>query len=138
MPRVTRWFVRLSFLYLVGALIIGLGLAARRLGWGPTIVARFSPVYFHFFMLGWATQLIFGVAHWMFPNYSPEAPRGREALVWTTLVTVNVGLLLRAIAEPLLGRGPVWGWLLVFAALLQWVGILTFVWNSWPRVRPRR
>ncbi len=138
MPRVTRWFVRLSFLYLVGALLIGFGLAVRRMGWGPVMLARLSPVYFHFFMLGWATQLIFGVAHWMFPNYAPDAPRGREILVWFTLVSVNVGLLLRAFAEPLVGQGIFWGWLVVVAAVLQWAGIMTFVWNTWPRVRPRR
>ncbi len=138
MPRVTRWFVRLSLLYLVGALLVGLGLAARQMGWGPSWIARWSPVYFHFFMLGWATQLIFGVAHWMFPNYTPEAPRGNEGLVWFALISVNVGLVLRAVAEPLLGRGPLWGWALVVAAVLQWAGIIAFVWNTWPRVRPRR
>lgn len=138
MPLVTRWFVRLSFLYLVAALIVGIGLAARHVGWTASWVARLSPTYFHFFMLGWVTQLIFGVAHWMFPNYAPDAPRGREGLVWGALVGVNGGLILRALAEPLVGKAAVWGWVLVLSALLQWFGVVAFVWNTWPRVRPRR
>ncbi len=138
MPRVTRWFVRLSFLYLTFALLIGLGLVAQRAGWNAPSVALLSPVYFHFFMVGWVTQLIFGVAHWMFPNYSQEAPRGREGLVWTALVTLNVGLLLRAVAEPMTGQGGIWGGLLVLSALLQWIGAFCFIINTWPRVRPRR
>ncbi len=138
MPRVTRWFVRLSFLYLGAALLIGVGLAAHRLGGSPPWVTRWSPTYFHFFMLGWVSQLIFGVAHWMFPNYSPQAPRGNEALIWAALVLVNVGLVLRAVAEPFASHGGVWGWLLVLSALFQWVGVTCFVVNTWPRVRPRR
>jgi hypothetical protein len=89
-------------------------------------------------MVGWVTQLIFGVAHWMFPNYSQESPRGHEGLVWTTLVTLNVGLVLRALAEPMAGRGGLWGEALVLSALLQWIGIMCFIVNTWPRVRPRR
>jgi hypothetical protein len=34
------------------------------------------PVYLHLFMIGWVTQMIFGVAYWMFPRVSKENPRG--------------------------------------------------------------
>lgn len=51
-------------------------------------------------MVGWVTQMIIGVAFWMFPKYTRERPRGSEALAWITYVLLNVGLLLRAIAEP--------------------------------------
>ncbi len=138
MPTVTRWFVKLSFIYLVLALLIGVGLVAQGLGWIGGRMALLSPVYFHFFMVGWVTQFIFGVAHWMLPNYSAQAPRGRESLIWGTLVTVNAGLILRALAEPFMGQGGIWGWMLVLSALLQWTGVMLFIINTWPRVRPRR
>lgn len=37
----------------------------------------------------------------MFPKYSNQLPRGHEALGWITYTMLNIGLILRAIAEPL-------------------------------------
>ncbi len=48
-------------------------------------------------MLGWATQLIGGVALWMFPPLSREQPRGDERLGWFAYGALNGGLLLRAV-----------------------------------------
>ncbi len=140
MPTVTRWFVKLSLIYLVLALVVGLGLVMQRVVGGPDWLALLSPAYFHLFMVGWVTQLIFGVAHWMFPNYSKEAPRGREELIWAALIALNTGLVLRVLAEPLAVRevGGFWGIVLVVSATLQWVGVVLFSINTWPRVRPRR
>ena len=95
------------------------------------------PTYVHLLVVGWLTQLIFGVAYWMFPRYSAERPRGSERLSWITFALLNLGLLLRAIAEPwhaLAGRGA---GLLVGSAVLQVLAGWTFVWNTWPRIRER-
>jgi hypothetical protein len=52
---------------------------------------------------------------------------------------LNSGLLLRVVAEPLqtLRSTRLLGWLLVAAALLQWLGGIAFVLNTWPRVKER-
>lgn len=94
-------------------------------------------MYFHLLTFGWLTQLIFGIALWMFPKYSPTTPRGPEWLGWSTFALLNTGLILRMIFEPWNGMAasPLTGWMLVIAALLQWLAGVTFVANTWKRVR---
>ena len=90
-------------------------------------------------MFGWLTQLIFGVVFWMFPKYSADQPRGSNLLGWWTYGLLNAGLVLRAIAEPFnsLSPGPTSGWLLVAAALIQFLAGLAFVTNTWSRVKEK-
>lgn len=138
MPPLTRWFVKTALVYLVAALGLGVALAGGRLGALPAPGAL-APVYFHLFMVGWVTQLIFGVSLWMFPRDSRERPRGSPVLGWTVFATLNLGLLLRVAAEPLAvpGAGPAWGRLLVLSAALQWLGGALYAVAVWPRVRER-
>src|SRR5574338_500029 len=100
MPPLTRWFVKTSFVYLILALVTGLLLMMQStFKW--IMPSGFFPIYVHLFVLGWLTQLIFGVVYWMFPKYSNEKPRGSEALGWWTYALLNIGLLVRTIAEPI-------------------------------------
>ena len=139
MPLVTRFFVRSGLLYLVAALFVGLLLVSQAPLGLPSWVAILTPVYFHLFLVGWVTQLIIGVAYWMFPKWRRARPRGSDLLAWACYGLLNLGLLIRVIAEPLqsLRPTPLWGWLLVLAALLQWLGGLALVLNTWPRVKER-
>ncbi len=127
-------------MYLVLALATWVIQAAAQAGWLPGVLLAWTPVYIHLFTVGWLSQLIFGVAHWMLPMYSKERPRGREELIWIAWGTLNGGLVVRALVEPLATRSPgsVWGWGLVIAAALQWLAAVLFVVNTWPRVKPRR
>lgn len=95
-----------------------LGVAQPRL---PTT----GPVYVHLLVVGWITQVIFGVAYWMFPRHSRDTPRG------------SAGLVLRVLAERVytLHSTLGFGWVLAVSALLQWLGGMAFVVNSWPRVK---
>lgn len=141
MPTLTRWFIKTSFLYLVAALLVGILQVSRTVLPLPPFAARLDPVYFHLFMVGWVTEMIFGVAYWMFPIINRDEPRGSSTLGWITYFLLNAGLLLRAASEPLAGGGPrFWGWLLVVSALLQWLAGLIFVVNTWQRVKgkPKR
>jgi len=76
MPLLTRWFVRTAMVYFVLALLVGVTLMAQNVTELPPAVAALSPVYFHLFMVGWVTQLIFGIGYWLFPSYTKERPRG--------------------------------------------------------------
>jgi hypothetical protein len=138
MPPLTRWFVKTSFIYLALALIVGL-LIEIQSTLGSTIPGGLFPVYIHLFVLGWITQLIFGVAFWMFPKLSVEKPRGNEALGWWTYFLLNIGLLLRAVAEPINAVQPsvFSGWTLVVSAISQFVAGLMFVINSWGRIKEK-
>jgi hypothetical protein len=135
MPVLTRWFIKAGMLYFAFALFLGVILAGSNFLRAPVWIVGLTPVYFHLFMVGWVTQLIIGVAYWMFPKYSSEKPRGNEQLAWAAFWLINAGLLIRMIAEPITGLSATWGWVLVLSALLQWLGGLAFCVNTWQRVK---
>ena len=139
MPRLTRYYLKTGMLYLVLALLVaGLMAAVPVFNLSPSL-GVLRPVFYHLLMVGWVTQLIFGVGHWMFPKFSKEQPRGRERLAWVTFILLNIGLLLRIIGEPLVALRPDAGagWLLLVSALLQLVAGWLFILNVWPRIRER-
>jgi len=134
-----RYYIRTALAYLliastVGGLVLinqGLALDSR--------IATLLPVFYHLLMVGWVTQLICGVALWMFPPLSRERPRGDERLGWVAYTALNTGLLLRAVFEPLHAwlLSPWLGWPLALSALLQMLAIWCFVPAIWPRVKAR-
>jgi hypothetical protein len=136
MPPLSRWFIRTSFVYLVATFLTGL-LAAVAPSWEALPAAgRLTPVYYHLFMLGWVSQLIFGVGNWMFPVYRREAPRRSERLGWAVYALLNSGLLLLLVGELLRGSvEPAGSWLAALATLLLWLAGLAFVANTWGRIK---
>jgi len=134
MPLIVRWYLKTSLVYLVAALLVGV--ASSLQGISP-IPAGLGPVYIHLLVVGFITQLIFGVALWMFPKYSNTNPRGKEPLAWASYALLNAGLILRAVGEPLAAFQPgSWtGWLLVASALGQWLAGISFAANTWGRVK---
>jgi hypothetical protein len=102
-----------------------------------SLSALLWPTYVHLLVLGWLTQLIFGVAFWMFPRRSAKEPQGNELLGWISYALLNAGLVLRAIGEPAFALGGRTSGILVVAALLQLGAGWAFVFNTWPRVKER-
>ena len=139
MPLLTRWFVRTAIACFILALLMGVALMLRLVTNLPPAVAALQPVYFHLLMVGWVSQLIFGVVYWMFPKFSLDRPRGSEWLGWAAYWLLNSGLVLRAIGEPLVAVRPEAGagWLLAVSATLQLLAGWAFVANTWARVRER-
>lgn len=139
MPKLTRWMLRSSMIMLVGSLALALLLSSSRwissISWAPAV----RPVFLHLFTVGWVLQMILGVSFWMFPILGREKPRGNEWIAWTSFALINIGLIIRALAEPLeaIYHSSAYGWLLVASALAQWIGSTTFVLVLWPRVRAR-
>lgn len=138
MPAVTRWFIKSSLLYLAVSLAIAIWLAGQSIGIAA-VVPGLSPVFFHFFLVGWVTQMIMGVGYWFFPKYSPERPRRSEKFGWAIFWQLNVGLLLRGLSEPLLAAtsNSYWGTALIVSAVLQWLAAVLFVTNTWGRIKER-
>jgi len=129
MPPLTRWYIKSALIYLAAALFLALVLALPASANLPLFIRYMNPAYFHLFLVGWVTQMIFGVIYWMFPIITRAQPRGNARLGWVSYGLLNVGLLLRVIGEPLVGVRPEagFGWLLAVAALLQWLAAVTFV-----------
>jgi hypothetical protein len=132
-------YIKTAFVQLLISLFVGaLLLINAGLRWQSGLNVLL-PVYYHLLMVGWATQLIGGVALWMFPVHSRERPRGDERLGWIAYGALNGGLLIRAIAEPIHTLEPrdwsAWG--LVVAALLQVCAVWLLVVILWSRVKGR-
>ena len=136
MPPLTRLFLRTALAYLLLGLLGGTvvaGLAA----WGDASVAAvLQPTVTHMLTVGWLTQLIFGVAHWMFPRAAKEAKGGGDRGIWLCYGLLNAGLALRLVAEPARGLGasgmavP-----LIVSGAMTAVAALLFAAHAWPRVR---
>jgi hypothetical protein len=134
-----RIYIRTALLYLllafsVGALLLinqGLAIDGR--------IGALQPVFYHLLMVGWATQLIGGVALWMFPPYTRAQPRGNETLGWLAYAALNIGLMCRVAGEPLLAWGArdVAALLLAASAVLQVAAVWLLVFQLWPRVKGR-
>jgi hypothetical protein len=152
MPTLTRWFIKSSMIYLVAALLLSLLLALRGTLPLPAFVSFLNPVFFHLLVVGWVTQMIFGVIYRMFPIITRKNPRGTLWMGWTTYVCLNAGLLLRLVGEPSLGARPDAGfgwlvvlgsllgggvWMLVSGQLLEIGAAVAFSLHLWQRIVPR-
>jgi hypothetical protein len=139
MPSLTRFYIKSALFYLALALLLAVVLALPDSVPVPNFVAFMTPAFFHLFLVGWVTQMIFGVIYWMFPIITRAQPRGNERLGWITYLLLNAGLLLRVVGEPLMSMQPgaAASWLLVLSALLQWLAVVLFVVLTWPRVKER-
>lgn len=139
MPTLSRWFIKIGMLYFVGGLLMGTLLLLQPLaGWSSNLQAL-RPVYLHMLFIGWVTQIIMGVGYWMLPKYSKENPRGRNWLGWLVLFSLNVGMILRCIGEPVvvLSPGSGFGWVLALASLLLLIAGWGFIFNTWGRIKER-
>lgn len=103
------------------------------------LIGAIQPTAIHLIVIGWLTQLIVGVALWMFPVWSKAQPRGPEWLSWACYGLLNVGLLLRVIAEPLSEQRAASSvsWVLIGSAVLQVAALWLFAGLMWRRVRPK-
>jgi hypothetical protein len=134
MPPLARWYIKLAMLYLVGALVVGVLQGLR-----VPILSVAAPAYVHMLVVGWITQMIFGVAYWMFPKFAPANPRGSNVLGIATFLLLNLGLLLRVVVEPVRTwrPGALPGELLVVAAVAQALAGVGFLLITWPRVKEK-
>jgi hypothetical protein len=137
-PRLTRWFLRSGLVCLL--LGLGLGVALPAAFSSSLWAAALWPIQLHLLTVGWLTQLIFGVAWWLFPR-APSGPvRGSEAAGWSAFWCLQAGLILRVWLEPLRIAGTLsvaGAPLLVASALLHFVAAAAFAVAIWPRVRER-
>jgi len=121
-------FIRFSLAYLAYSAILGF-LFYLEPGWMGFL--RSSHV--HAGLVGFMVNMVFGVAYWMMPR--PGQIKQPE-LELATLLTLNIGLLLRLSLEPynLLHPTKTLGGWLTFGALLQMIAVLIFVYAMQQRV----
>jgi hypothetical protein len=139
MPLLTRWAIRAAMLYLIVGMIAGAlyWLNILQPLWPP--LGALNPVYIHLLVVGWLTQLIYGVMYWMFPIISRDNMRGDPRLAWAALIGLNAGLLLRVAFEPwrVLSPNGVNSAGLTLSAAVQVAAAFLVVAVCWPRVREK-
>ena len=139
MPKLSQLALKAAMIYLIlGALGAVLYWANTLWSWCAPLNAL-SPTYLHLIVVGWLTQLIFGVVYWMFPVISKAQPRGDTRIAWAAFICLNLGLLARLLFEPWRAVQPngLNGYGLLASACLQVAAAILFVWVGWPRVRER-
>lgn len=139
MPLLTRVWIKSALVYFILALLLGILLALDNAKLVRLPLQGLFPSYVHFITIGWITQLIMGVVFWMFPKFTQEKPRRSDWAGWVSLITLNLGLVLRLTGEPLFATLHTrWaGWMMAIAALLLLIGGTAFVVNTWGRVKEK-
>lgn len=135
MPTASRWLIKTALVYLALALGFGVYRVGQGVGLLPGSATTLWLPQLHFLTVGWITQLIFGVAYWLFPR-SREEDWG-QPVMWTAYATLNLGLILRLGCEPVLLPEAVRTGGLVASAVLQWIASLLLVGHFWRRVRTK-
>lgn len=131
MPLITRLFIKTGLIFFLIALLIGVGAQADILNF-----AGITPLFWHALMVGWITQIIMGVSMWMFPGRIKKESFQNQKWGWLTYMFLNTGLALRMIAEPFVNtsQAVLWKILLVVSAVFQFIAVMSYVIEIWPRV----
>lgn len=138
MPKFVRYFIKTGLGFLLFSLFVGVLMLAEPVLDLPEIVSSSFPTYLHLFVVGWITQLIFGVSIWMFPSPDHGGRYGNETVVWTIYWTLNAGLFLRLVGEPgkrVYQLAILFDWTLVLSSLLQWLSGVFYAYHIWGRVK---
>jgi hypothetical protein len=133
--------LRASLVWLLSGVTIGALMLTDRALPGQWVL-WLMPSHAHMLFVGWFLQFVLGVAYWLLPRKrTPEQPLGyQERVAAIAAGSLNLGLLLRVIAEPAERGGfasSLTLGLLAASALLQLGAVLVFVTQLWPRVGPR-
>ncbi|MBI4493966.1 MAG: hypothetical protein HY690_14345 [Chloroflexi bacterium] len=138
MPEVTRLYVHAAWLYFLFGVLSGAVFLANQGLTGLRLPPGLVATHTHALLVGWAAQWVMGIAYWIYPR--PPGTRAHPRAARAAFALLNLGLLLRLLAEPLglVLPNPLLGPGLVASALLQATGALVFVASIWERIAPPR
>ena len=130
MPRLSRWFIRASLVYLALGFTFG-GLMLFNKGVLLSVwLWQLLPAHVEFLLLGWTVQLAMGVGFWILPRFN--SLRGNEKAAWAAFVLLNVGVWMA-------GTGRLLGfpaWMAVAGRAAEAGAAIAFAIHAWPRVKP--
>ncbi|MTI87851.1 MAG: cbb3-type cytochrome c oxidase subunit I [Balneolaceae bacterium] len=135
MPLITRLFLKTGLIFFVVSLLLGIIQQIDAL-----TVAALVPLFWHMLMVGWITQVIIGVSLWMFPGRIKDEKFHNQRWAWITYFLLNIGLILRVVSEPMLEVSGAWGWKITLAisAVLQFMALLSYIREIWPRIMSKK
>lgn len=127
MPKLARWYVKTSLVYLALGALLGAIILWNK---GRPIPGAWQLLAAHIALVtwGWLLHLTLGVAYWILPRWGQE--RRRVWLAVVAYIGLNAGLWLVGLAPWL---APAWP--NAVGGVLQMVGSVAFALHAWPRVR---
>jgi hypothetical protein len=134
MPRLARIFIKTGLIYFLASLLLGF---AAEFKWFT--FPGITPLFWHLLMVGWITQIIFGVSMWMFPGRTKEEGFWPQKWGWLTYILLNVGLICRLIAGPAsyTSNAELWSILLVISGAGQVMAAGAYTIELWPRIQSK-
>jgi len=132
MPLISRTFIKAGLFFFLGSFITGVLMELESVS-----MPFLYPLFWHMLMVGWITQIIFGVSLWMFPGRNKQESFLAQKWGWLTFIFLNTGLIFRIISEPFLTTGSartIWKTMVVLSAVLQGLAAVTYVIEMWNRV----
>lgn len=135
MPKITRTFIKTGLVFFLLSLLLGIAIEIESIS-SPALV----PLFWHMLMVGWITQIIFGVSIWMFPGRTREEGFKAQLWGWLTYILLNGGLALRIAAEPWISAtdNTAWDILIVISAIAQVLAAVAYTIEMWPRIQSKK
>lgn len=130
MPRLSQWYIKASFGYLLLGFTLGALLLAHK--GQPLHPALWSwlPAHIEWLLVGWVAEFTLGVAFWVLPRFWKEPRRGNTGGATVAIFLLNLGIWLAALG-PVLRLSP---WVLIAGRLLEASAAVAFAYAVWPRV----
>ena len=125
MERVIVWYLRMSVIYFVLGVVIGIAMVL----W-PDSTIDYIPVHVHLNLLGFMTMMIYGVGYHILPKFSGafiHSPKIMNIQFWVA----NAGLIGMAISWPLMLRE-----VLIVSSFLSLAAVLLFTYNMLMTIKP--
>jgi len=130
MPRLSQWYIKLSFGYLLLGFTFGALLLAHKGQPLHPALWRWLPAHIEWLLIGWVAQLTLGVAFWILPRFWQAPRRGNTRGATVALVLLNAGIWLVTLTAALqLPQAA-----LAAGRLLEIGAAAAFATSAWPRI----
>ena len=125
MERVIVWYLRMSIIYFVLGVVIGIAM----LLW-PDAAIDYIPVHVHLNLLGFMTMMIYGVGYHILPKFSGafiHSPKIMNIQFWVA----NAGLIGMAVSWPFMFNE-----VLIVSSFLSVAAVVLFAYNMLMTIKP--
>ena len=125
MERVIVWYLRMSVIYFVLGVVVGIAMVL----W-PDSTMDYISVHVHLNLLGFMTMMIYGVGYHILPKFSGVfvySPKIMNIQFWVA----NAGLIGMAISWPLMLRE-----VLIVSSFLSLAAVVLFTFNMLMTLKP--
>lgn len=133
MPRLSQWFIKLAFGYLLAGFTLGALLLAHKGQPFHPALWNWLPAHYEWLLMGFVAQLTLGMAFWITPRFWKEPRRGNTTGAYVAIVALNAGIILASLG-PVYWQSPLSPWALILGRALEMVAAIAFAHAIFPRV----